>query len=88
MTILEAMSAGMPVLASQVGGIPEAIDDSSGILVLNEISSVRNALITLINDPIRRVEMGGAAYTRAKELFSLERFLRETESVYQEAIRL
>lgn len=83
MTILEAMSAGLPVIASRVGGIPEQVDAASGILVENKKEIVAAALTTLIQDTEKRTMMGSSAYTRAKKYFSLEQFLNTTEAVYE-----
>jgi glycosyltransferase involved in cell wall biosynthesis len=86
MTILEAMAAGVPVIASKVGGIPEEIDSTCGVLVPNNVAAVSAAFTTLITDPSKRLSMGTAAYERAATLFSVERFISETEKVYDSVI--
>lgn len=86
MTILEAMAAGLSVIASGVGGIPEQIDDSCGIVVSNERQAVTSALYKLITDAGKRAVMGSAARKRAEENFSLPLFLKKTETVYRELI--
>lgn len=79
-TILEAMSAGLPVIASNVGGIPEAVDATSCILV--GIEQVRQALQQLVTDASLREQMGSAGRERATKLFSLDAFLVKTLAVY------
>lgn len=86
MTILEAMSVGLPVIVSGVGGIPEQVDTKSGIVVSNTTSAVTDALQALITNPTRRHEMGIAAQQRIHDRFSLDHFLRETEMVYNEIL--
>jgi glycosyltransferase involved in cell wall biosynthesis len=86
MTILEAMTAGLPVVVSRVGGIPEAVDSTCGILVDNTQREVVNALETLINDTAKRVAMGAAGHQKVRQTFSLQRFLDTTEGVYREAL--
>ncbi len=84
MTILEAMAAGVPVIASSVGGIPEAIDDTCGILVENTIESIATALMKMITDSEQRIIMGISAKERFEKLFSLKQCLKNTEAVYDE----
>lgn len=86
MTILEAMSARLPVVASRVGGIPEAIDPTTGILVGNSIGDVREALTTLIIDETLRLRMGNTARQRAESEFSIDQFLQRTLQVYEEVL--
>jgi glycosyltransferase involved in cell wall biosynthesis len=85
MTILEAMSAGLPIIASRVGGIPEEIDESCGILVDNNIEDIGIA-IRLLFDTNKQKQMGKASLKRFEDNFTLEKFLTATEQVYEEAL--
>ena len=60
--IMEAMACEVPVVATEVGGIPEIVhDERSGLLVPSgDVSAVAYALDCLAKDPARRVEMGRA----------------------------
>lgn len=80
-TILEAMSAGLPIIASNVGGISEEIDETCGILVENNVEEICTA-IKLLSETDKQKQMGESARRRYEEKFSLEKFLHETESVY------
>ncbi len=84
-TILEAMAAGKAVVASRVGGIPEAvIDGETGILVPpRDPASLSAALLALLRDPGRARAMGEAGRRRVVELFSAERMAREIASLYE-----
>ncbi|HSE56533.1 MAG TPA: glycosyltransferase family 4 protein [Candidatus Paceibacterota bacterium] len=86
MTILEAMSVGLPVVASNVGGIPEQVSAASGVLVENNPDSVAKALLVLIKNKSLRLALGDAARARIVEEFSLEIFLQKTEAVYKEVL--
>jgi glycosyltransferase involved in cell wall biosynthesis len=69
--IIEAMAHGVPVIATTVGGIPDIIDDDSGILVPpGDATALADAMETLANDPKRRNEMGAAARERHQKLFA------------------
>jgi glycosyltransferase involved in cell wall biosynthesis len=84
-SVLEAMSAGLPVIASAVGGVPEAvIDGETGILVPREdTAALRNALASLISDPERRHRLGTAARQRYESAFRFERMLSDTLAIYE-----
>jgi glycosyltransferase involved in cell wall biosynthesis len=52
--VIEALCCGLPVVASNVGGIPEAVDETNGILVEPEnVSALQNAILTIMQDPTR-----------------------------------
>ncbi len=73
LSVMEAMAAGLPVVAAAVGGVPELVEDGvTGILApLDDTDALGRALALLANDPQRRRAMGDAARERAAS-FSLE----------------
>jgi glycosyltransferase involved in cell wall biosynthesis len=83
LTILEAMSVGLPIIASEVGGITEAVDGSNGILVKNDLEEVKLALAKIINNEDLRKKMGDSSRFKYREKFSLSEMLTKTEKVYQ-----
>ena len=87
-TIIEAMMAGLPVIATSVGGVPEMVEDGvTGLLVNSgDILGLKNALITLFSDELLRNKMGEAGQKKALEEFTLNRMLRETQYVYDEVL--
>jgi glycosyltransferase involved in cell wall biosynthesis len=75
LSILEAMSAGLPVVASRVGGVPELVlDGETGLLVPpGEPSSLAAAIERLLVDPALRNRLGAAGRARVEEYFDLDR---------------
>jgi glycosyltransferase involved in cell wall biosynthesis len=83
-SVLEAMRAGLPVVATAVGGIPEAITDGiEGLLVpRGDPSALAGALSGLLTDGERRKQMAMRARHTYEERFRFERMADETEAVY------
>lgn len=80
MSVVEAMAAGLPVVASKVGGIPEAITDGeTGLLVEpGNVQELSDALLRLLTDDESRSKMGQRAQEVAREKFSQEKMVDET----------
>ena len=84
LTILEAMAAALPVVATHVGGNPEIVDASTGRLVPpRDPASLAAALIALADAPALRTELGLAARARIERDFSLDRMVGEYLHVYR-----
>ena len=83
-SILEAMRAGLPVIATDVDGVREAVaDGENGILVpARDGSSLTRAIETLLSDPQLRRRMGQRGRGMYEERFSLPAMLGKTTSVY------
>lgn len=85
MVIIEAMSYGVPVVASSVGGIPEVVDSSVGLLVKkNTPEDFASALESLILNSEERKEKGVNARKRIQDNFTLNKMLGKTFAVYSE----
>jgi len=76
--IIEAMVAGLPVIATDVGGIREAVvDGKTGILVPPaDPEELANAIVELATDPARRSRMGTLGNQRVKDLFAPDIYAR------------
>ena len=85
---LLAMAAGVPVIASRVGGLPEAVDHGvTGVLVENRPAEVAAAVHCLLDDESTAGQMGEAARRRWESEFTVERMAQRTEAVYKECLR-
>ena len=82
-TIIEAMAAGVPVIATPLGGSKELVTPETGILVPAEDADAFAAAITqLAEDNERRKRMGKACRLRAEQLFCATQNARLTEDLY------
>jgi L-malate glycosyltransferase len=88
LSALEGMAAGLPVVASRVGGVPEVIRDGvDGILVpAGDPVRLAAAMIAILGDPDRAARLGAAGQTRARREFHVDRLVRETASLYRELL--
>jgi glycosyltransferase involved in cell wall biosynthesis len=87
-SMLEAMAAGRPIVATTVGGIPEAIEhDKSGILVPPDDSrALAHAIALLLDNPLKAQELGRASRKRAELLFDQTKMIDRICSLYEELI--
>lgn len=70
-TLIEAMTTGLPIVATNVGGIPDMItNEENGVLIKNDINVLFDALIKFINDKELREYCGNHAKMKAKEFSS------------------
>jgi glycosyltransferase involved in cell wall biosynthesis len=86
LVFLEAMAAGLPVLATRVSAVPEVVvEGETGLLVPpSDPAELAAALRRLAEDPELRRRLGRAGRARVRERFGLERMIEETLDVYGE----
>lgn len=86
LAIIQAMSLGLPIVATSTGGIPEVVTTGkSGILVeAGKPEALSSAILTLLRDHPKAKEMGKLAAEEVKIKFNLDDLIGETESVYEE----
>jgi glycosyltransferase involved in cell wall biosynthesis len=88
-TLLEAMGAGLPVVATRVGGNPEVVvDGETGFLVPSDDERRMAArLKTLLGDSRLRQKMGAAGKLRAESVFSMEKTVSEYHRLYEKVLK-
>jgi glycosyltransferase involved in cell wall biosynthesis len=86
LSLIEAMAAGLPVVATRVGGVPEVVEEGrTGLLApAGDHEALAGLLLRLAGDPDLRARMGRAGRERARELFSEDRMVAEYEQIYRE----
>jgi glycosyltransferase involved in cell wall biosynthesis len=85
LSVLEYMEAGLPVVATRVGGLPDLVDDGvHGLLVpRRDPAALAGALDDLLGDPGRRHAMGSAGRQRRREQFDFEVMIERLEDLYE-----
>lgn len=83
-TILEAGLAGLPIIASRVGGIPEIITNGiDGVLVRPNAEDIYQGLSHIISQPHKRTEYARNLSNKVEKYFSLEQQISQTIKVYE-----
>jgi len=87
--VIEAFACGVPVIATNVGGFSEIIDDGrNGILVEPKNSlQIADAILKLLNDSGYARKLVNAAREKVEGLYAMEKSLNETEEIYKRALR-
>jgi glycosyltransferase involved in cell wall biosynthesis len=86
LTLLEGMSLGIPVIASDVGGIPEIIEDNkSGLLVKpGSVDDLINKITLLIKEPSLRKKLAGGAKDRISSICNYDNWKQTLLNIYEE----
>jgi len=87
LSIVEAMAAGTPVVATRTEGAQEVIEDGiSGVLVpIGDVDRMAQAILQLLGDETQRQMLGRRAYESAQQRFSLQRMVDAIEKLYLES---
>ncbi|MCS6922925.1 MAG: glycosyltransferase [Fimbriimonadales bacterium] len=88
MSVMEAMAAGLPVVATAVGGVPELVEDGRTGFLIPSDSEPRlvHALQTLIDHSELRSQMGHAALAQARERFDVRYTVQRYEALYEQRL--
>ena len=87
-TLLESMAAGIPVIATRVGGNPEVVEDGvSGLLVPpRDSAALAAATVRLLEDGALALRVGQAGRQRVADLFSIDGSVHATERLYERLV--
>jgi glycosyltransferase involved in cell wall biosynthesis len=81
-TVIEAMTCGRPCVATDVGGVAEALGDTGVVVRPRNVSDFAAACVALLLDDDRRHRLGAAARVRALEYFTVDRGITAYDEVY------
>lgn len=81
--VLEAMAAGLAVVASDVGGMSELLGSTARLVPPGDVESLRDAISQLLASPSNRERLGAEARRRAKQRFSEDAVISKTIKVYE-----
>ncbi len=86
--VLEAMSAGVPVVATAVGGVPEIAGESRGLALVppGDVRAIADAVLRVLSDPQLAGRMSSAARFRVRDAYSPERQRAQLHALYRELI--
>jgi len=86
--IIEAMAAGVPVVASEGGGTNEIVkNDANGVLIApKNAQETAEAIVGLLGDKDKAQRLANTAKLFVREMFNLQRYVEEYESIYRELI--
>jgi glycosyltransferase involved in cell wall biosynthesis len=87
-SLVDAMAASKPTVATTAGGIPEVVvDGETGFLVPpRDPQALADRLVRLLKDAPMRARMGEAGLARARARFTVERMVEETNAVYEREV--
>ncbi len=88
--VIEAQMMGVPVIASNAGGLPEMVDHQGAGLIVEKGNSLQlsNALDLIIRHPEERDRMGQQAWKQSREKWGLPSLIENAEAFYQSAMNL
>ncbi|HWC81135.1 MAG TPA: GT4 family glycosyltransferase PelF [Pseudonocardiaceae bacterium] len=82
-TVIEAMTCGRPCVATDVGGVSEAIGDTGAVVPPRDPEAMAAACVELLTDHVRRLRLGIAARQRVLEFFTLDKAIDTFDEIYR-----
>jgi glycosyltransferase involved in cell wall biosynthesis len=87
LSLIQAGMAGLPVVTTNVGSVPEVVlDGITGFVTSVEVQEIANALEKLVRDKVLRAKLGAAAQEFTLAHFGVERLVRDHEELYKKLL--
>ena len=80
------MACGVPVISTAGGALPEVVGEAGILVQPGDTESLREAIVSLLNDPERRRRLGQAGLARVRTSLTWRHAAQKTVEVYREAI--
>ena len=89
LTALEAMNCGVPVIATDIGGLPEVIahGETGFLFPVGDIAGMAAQAVALLSDPVRHDLFRTQARKRARQLFDADKIIPQYEAYYEEILK-
>ncbi|MFO1076574.1 MAG: N-acetyl-alpha-D-glucosaminyl L-malate synthase BshA [Planctomycetota bacterium] len=87
LSMLEAMSCGVPCVSTAVGGVAEVLGDTGALTPFNDTTALAEAAIGILNDPARHQAMAKAARARAVEHFATDKVIGRYVEIYERVLQ-
>jgi glycosyltransferase involved in cell wall biosynthesis len=86
--MIEALSIGLPVIATRAGGIPDALsDDINALLVSRDAESLANAIVRLCEQPMEHARLGSEGRRLFLKSFDLRHILQRYHNLYLQSLQ-
>jgi glycosyltransferase involved in cell wall biosynthesis len=87
-SLLQAAAAGVPIVATRAGGIPEIVENgTNGYLIeAGDIKAITNRVINLLEDPIKSKHFGSCGRKKVESRFSIDKMVKSYLSVYHQVL--
>jgi glycosyltransferase involved in cell wall biosynthesis len=87
LSLIQAGMAGLPVVTTNVGSVPEVVQDSvTGIVTGLDLQEIADALEKLVNDKVLRTKLGAAAQVFTLANYGVKRLVHDHEELYKKLL--
>jgi glycosyltransferase involved in cell wall biosynthesis len=86
LTVAEAMQLGIPIVATDVGAVAETVGDTGTIVAIGDSRALGEAIIDMLTDEPKRLQLGAAAAARGNSLYGPEPLVRSLSELYEQVV--
>ncbi len=86
MSVLDAMGYGLPIVSTNVGGIPKIVSQNGFCCTPGDVDAMAHSILTLLSDDKKRLAAADASYEIVKNHYSLDSHIKRLEEAYEEVL--